>query len=277
MAQEATTSKMHQLLAVEPTRQAAAKAQLAEVTATFAKKPNLFEGQQRTLSMFDTSPEKATEVAAIQDKEKISQSVAYTVDQNLNYMAGLVGSWIDVLYRKELTNQTARADVVIDGKVIIKDAPATFLLAMENIIGTQLKDPYNAIPTLSPGIDWEKADSLGKFIFKSPKVKTIKTEKVSEFIKHQQTSDKHPDTFTEKFTDKNVGVYESQKFSGMMQVVDKAAVIARWQRLLEAVKDARQRANQAEVVMGNCAMNIFAFIHGDFHDENQVKAATAGA
>lgn len=267
-------TKQHQILAVEPTRQAAAEKQLAECTNTFSKKDNLFAGQVRTAKMFDQSPERLLETQAIEAKDAINTPVQYTVPQNLNYMAGMVGQWFDVILTKEATNQVAKADIVIDGTVILKDAPATFLLGMENKLG-KLRDLYNALPTLAPGHDWVPAPDKGENIWKSPTETTMKTANIVKHVQLKQSSDKHPDTF-EKTTDVvNVGVYTATKYSGMVSVAEKARIISRLDRLLMAVKDARMRANDVEAVEKRCAMEMFAYLHGGMHNANEVKAAVS--
>ena len=268
------TTKQHQILAVEPTRQKASDLQLAECTNTFSKKPELFTGQTRVLEMFGKNDSNSVEMSAIEAKDTINTPVQYTVPQNLNYMAGIVGSYFDVVFQKECTNQDAAADVVIDGKTIIKNAPAVYLLGMETKLA-KLRDLYASIPTLAPGVVWSEADEIGRNIHKSPQIKDVKTETLTEHVRLPQSSDKHPDQFVEKKTNKNVGQYTNQKFSGMMSVADKAELIARLDRLLMAVKDARMRANDVEAVTETCSMNIFSYIHGKFHNELEVKAATA--
>jgi hypothetical protein len=268
------TTKQHQILAVEPTRKAAADTQLDDCTNTFSKKGTLFNGQIRTLTMFDSSPEKMAINEAIIRKDAIDTPVQNTVPDNLNYMAGVVGSWVDVVFTKEMTNQIAVADVVIDGKVIVQKAPATFLLFLENNL-KKVRGLYEALPTLAPGIEWAPATDKGRNIFKSPAVSTLKTEKIVEMIRQEQRSDKFPDTFVEKSKDVPVGEYKATQFSAMISVADKAEILARFDRFLMAVKDARMRANDVQATLGKCSTDLFAYIHGGFHDELMVKAATA--
>lgn len=268
-------TKQHQILAVEPTRQKAADLQLADCTATFSKKDNLFSGRTRTLTMFGKDDTNTVELTAIEAKERADERVQYKVSGNLNYMAGIVGSWFDVVFAKELTNQQAVADVKVNGEVVISQAPATYLLFLENKL-SKLRDLYAAIPTLAPGLNWEPAPDIGPQIWKTAETADIKTVKTIEHVRLSQTSDKHPDTFLPKDVIKNVGQYKDRKFSGMISVAAKAEIIARLDQLTMAVKDARQRANEADAVELKTSMNIFAYLHGEFHNENEVKAALAG-
>jgi hypothetical protein len=268
-------TKQHQILAVEATRQAAADKQMAECTNTFSKKENLFTAKTRVLTMFGKDETNATIMAALEAKDRITGAVQYTVPGNLNYMAGVVGQWYDVLFQKELTNQKATADVTVDGQLIFKGAPATFLLGMETKLN-KLRDLYLAIPTHAPGVQWEPAPEMGVNIFKSPISKDIKMVKTMEHVRQQQSSDKHPDTFVQQEKTLPAGEFTDQSFTGMISVAAKASLIARLDKVMLAVKDARQRANDVEAVMDRCATGLFAYLHGTYHDVEAMKAAADG-
>lgn len=268
-------TKQHQILAVEPTRHAAAEKQLVECTNTFSKKENLFSGKTRTLTMFGKSDDNRVEFEALEAKERADDRVQYIVGGNLNYMAGVVGSWLDVLFAKEMTNQAAKADVVISGVTIVQGAPAVWLLGMENKL-TKLRDLYAAVPTLAPGINWEPAPDIGQGIWRSPETSDVKTSKTVEHVRLPQSSDKHPDQYVPKDVIKSIGQYKDRKFSGMITVAAKAQIMARLDQLLMAIKDARMRANEVGAIEVKCSMDIFRFLHGEFHNEQEVLAAVSG-
>lgn len=265
-------SKQHQVLAVEPTRQAAAEKQMTECANTFSKKDTLFTGDTRTLTMFGKDPGNTVVLEALEQKGSTKKDVQNTVPENLNYMAGVVGLWFDTLFQKELNNQTARADVVINGKTIIPGAPATYLLGLENKL-SKVREVYVALPTLAPGIAWSPATDIGKNIWKGPLTTDVKTEKTTEHVRLTQSNEKHPDTFVAKEIINNVGKYIDQKFSGMISVAEKASMLARLDNLLMAVKDARMRANDVESTEVKCSMAMFEYLHGQFHDDKEVLAA----
>lgn len=275
MSTTSTPPKQHAILAVEPTREAAAKKQLAECPITFANKHTLFTGNTRTLTLFNRDTTNQVEFDAIEAKDHVDNRVQYTVGGNLNYMAGIVGSWLDVNFTKEATNQIAKADVVIGGLTLIKDAPATYLLGLENKLGA-LRQAYEAIPTLAPGINWEPATDIGPEIWKGPEVSDTKTLKTTDQTLLKQSSDKHPDVLVNRDVIKNIGQYKDRKFSGMIPVAEKAAIIARFDQLLMAVKEARQRANDVNAVASKCSETLFGYLHGKYHDADKVKAALSG-
>lgn len=267
-------TKQHQILAVEPTRQAAAEKQLTECTTTFSKKETLFKGNTRILEMFGKDDTNSVEYTSLEAKDRVDNKVQYTVPENLNYMAGVYGAWLDVMFTKELTNQAAKADVVIDGVTVIEGAPATFLLGLENKMG-KLRELYLSMPTLAPGITWTKAEELGPNLWRGSEETDMKTLNTDQQTLLKQSSDKHPDTLVTVKTVKNIGKYKKQEFSGMISVAEKASMIARLDRLLMAIKDARMRANDVDAIEKKCSMSVFQYLHSGFHDEQAVKQATA--
>lgn len=274
MTATTTTTKQHQILAVEPTRQAAADKQLAEIVKTFSKEA-LFVGNSRRLELFNKGPENEVEYSALEAKDSVNNKVQAVVPDNLNYMAGIFGAWVDLLFQKEQTNQQAKADVIVDGAVIFTDAPATFLLGMETKLN-KLRDVFLAIPTLATGIDWQPAPDLGVHVYKGPQETDMKSQKTQEQKLLKQSSDKHPDTLVTVDTNRNIGKYTNQKFSGMMSVVHKAALIARLDKMMMAVKDARQRANNTEASTSRCAEDMFQYLYREFFNLDEMKAATNG-
>lgn len=74
-----------------------------------------------------------------------------TVFDKLDDIVGPTARFLDILFQQESTNQTAKADVIVGGKAIIENAPATFLLSLEKKLNS-MRDMYNTIPTLAPGI-----------------------------------------------------------------------------------------------------------------------------
>jgi len=270
-----TPSRQHQVLAVEPTRQAAATRQMDERQKTFANKASLYHGQTRILRMFGRTETNSAEIDALEAKDLINTPVQATVRGDLNYMAGVVGSWWDTLHTKELTNQTAKADVVVDGVVVIANAPAVFLLGLENKL-KRLREVYDAIPTLPPGFEYvlDPESGAGVYKLKEP-IKDVKVVKATKHVQLKQSTDKHPDTWVTTETTENIGEYTNQKFYGVLSVADKAALLLRYDKFLMAVKDARQRANDVQVVQGNSAEAIFRYLHGDMFSAEIMKSASA--
>lgn len=75
------TSKLHQILAVEPSHEAASTKLLAEMLKTFSSKENLFKGKVRKLKLFGKEPANEVEYTALEAKDSIEQLVSATVPE----------------------------------------------------------------------------------------------------------------------------------------------------------------------------------------------------
>ena len=247
-------SKLHEVLAVESDLEETSRKILEEAFTTFIKKANHFEGYHKTLKMFDE------ERSGEEDGQAEHKAMVTTVPAKLEYVRGSIEKYYDLLLQKERTNQEAKADLEVDGKLLAKDLPATFLLGMESRL-KKLRPMIEAIPTLDPGVAWIPDPDQGANIYKSkfPETKQ-KQDKVSEFVVVTEATPQHKAQY-EKLT-KNVvsGTYSTQHWSGKITPGEKSAYLGRLDRLIQAVKKARQRANTAEVVKCEVGKEILDYL-----------------
>ena len=246
--------KLHEVLAVEAGKKNAFVKVLAETRKVFKEKGSLFQEYVRTLHLVDAdSPDHESE-------DRLAMTT--TVPQRLNWTAKFFEEYVDAVLQKESANQTARGTVEVDG-LVIKDLPATFLLGLESKL-SQLRATLDEMPTLPSGVDWE-ADPSHKFQLVS-KAKydetTNKTKKVITPFILAQATDKHPAQVEKLTEDKVVGVYTSKKWSGAVSPARKAEILGRLDSLLDAVKVARQRANETEAPNREVGETIMNFILG---------------
>lgn len=246
--------KMHEILAVEGEIEGMYKAMLEEGTTTFSKRSDHFMGQERTYHHFDDTE---AERFAPEKKEMVT-----TVRAKLAHMWACCIKYLDIVAQKEATNQVAKADLIVGGKVIGKDLPATFLLGLESKIKTW-KAVFEAIPTLQPGIAWEKDPVLGEgvYVTKSPE-ELAKTKKTLRYQIMVPPTDKHPAQVEKWYEDVPVGKYVVRKWCGMLSPAEKSELLARLDILSQEVKAARQRANCQEVVPVSIGKNIVDFLMG---------------
>jgi hypothetical protein len=224
--------------------------------------------------MFGKTEENKVEFEALENKDRTDIKVAATVPDSLNYMATVVGRFYDVVFQKEATNQDAKADVVIDGKILISQAPATFLLGME----TKLKDlrkVLEEIPTRTPAVEWVEDINAGKYLYKSKdSSKDVKTAKSQDHKMLPQPNTNIAVTYAVIENVKNIGSYDKSVFSGLISSADKAILIERLDDLLKAIKQARQRANAVEAKTGTVSKEVMGYLFGNWYDPE--KANNAG-
>lgn len=249
-------AKLHELLAVEGDLEGIFKKIVQETIATFTKKPEHFLSWHKQLQMFDSEREKE-QVAAEEHKEMVT-----TVMEKLDYSKDSMIRYFDAILQKELTNQIAKADLTVDGVVIGKDLPATFLLGMETRLKI-VRGIYEAIPTLSPGIRWVEDKESGKGIYKADKAEVkSKTEKTFQSKILVEPTKEHPAQIEKWSENVAIGDFVTERWSGMLSPAEKSQVLKRINDLIQAVKKARQRANTTEVIKNNVGSKLFDYIHG---------------
>lgn len=243
--------KLHELLAVEQDRKKESDRLVAESIKTF-KKDNLFSGSVKRTDMFDD------------EEVKISDEILKletTVDENLDYsLKSLINYW-DVVAQKDATNMISKADIIVDSVTIATEVPATFLLGMEKKLN-ELRNLFNAIPTLPPGINWEVDDTQEKVnVYKNINdIETLKTIKDIEFRTVAPATKEHPAQVIQVNITKNIGRFSTTKWSGMVTPYQKAHWITNIEKLLSGVKKARQRANGVKTVDIKIGQSLVDFI-----------------
>lgn len=243
-------TQLHEILAVESSAEGTAKRLIAESIRTMDKE-SLFKGLTRTLTHFSAEDKKSDGVE--------HQELTTTVQENLDYLKDSFVSWVDVSATKDATNQVATADLVIDGEVVATSLPVTFLLGMESKL-REVRNLYNVIPTLAPGVNWVQDTNERVGVYKNAHNETnLKQKKDIDFRVVVSADEHHPAQVKEVPIVKDIGVYTSVQTSGMMAPVDKARLLKNIDKLIYAFKAARTRANSTTIVeckVGDILWNI---------------------
>lgn len=249
-------TKLHEILAVEGGLQAAARKINEETVRTLNSKDAHFIGTTTIVKFFDEG-----------DAEKLNteetKAMVTTVGAKLDYnKRANVRAW-DAYLQKESANQNARADIEVDGKVLASGVPGVVLLGMETKLA-ELRAVYEAIPTLAPGPNWQPDPEVGKGVFRAaePEVK-FRTKKIIKGIELSPATKEHPAQVQAASEDVVVAKVMTHIWSGMLSGADKSAILDRLDKLLRAVKRARQRANEVPVENRHFGESLFSFIHGD--------------
>lgn len=253
-------AKLHEVLAIEADLEGKAKRIIEEATNTFKSKPHLFQGKLRTLSLFAGDDEVSKSAAEAAERQE--QVLVTTVQDKLAYLwESLIGHW-NAVAQKEATNQTAKADIVVNGVTLLTDVPVTLLLSLESKLKL-LRGIYEVVPTLEPNIHWTDASDVGPNVKRAPETKTLKTAKVTDYKTVAAPTDKHPAQVVQVQKDVNVGAYTQSITSGLITPAQKSVWLARIDDLLRSVKQARQRANEAQLVTVRPTELLMKYIHND--------------
>lgn len=249
-------AKIHELIPVEQDKTAVANSLVEEGITTFTKKIEHFQGHVRKTVMYDAERQ-------LENTSEIKEIVE-TVPGKLAHIWEALGSAIDVTLAKENSNTSsdARADVIVGSKVILVGLPATALLALEKKLGV-IKNLYAAIPTLDPTIAWA-ADDTAALPGAMRSVHQQEGHKTEKSLRHKvlyEATKEHPAQIEKYTIDTNVAKVTVDRQSGMVSPAQKALWLRRVSDLQTAVKEARQRANMAEVIQLPVASDIYSFIH----------------
>lgn len=231
-------AKLHELLAAESNRAAAYNAVGEETLKVFGK-PDHFVRTTKSIEHFDES-ERHLDVSETKDNvTTVSDRVAYTFGK----------AWVDfvdLVAEKEDANQRAQADVVVGGQTILAKMPCLLLLGLESKLA-ELRGKLLAAPTLQPGPKWVWDAQEQLFKTAEPKI-TFRTKKTIRPMVLVQATKEHPAQVDKITEDVPVARISEVTWSGMWTSTRKHEVLARLDDLLVAVKRARQKANQVEVV-----------------------------
>ena len=175
----------------------------------------------------------------------------------LKEVATLQTELFDVTAAKDWANCAARADVVVDGQVLIKDVPATHLLFLEKQL-TDVRTFIEKMPTLDETDDWSEDPNSN--LYRTDKSTTHKTKKVQRPIVLYEATKEHPAQTQLISEDVIVGWWDTVKHSGALPMPRKQALLERVDRLLKAVKFAREAANGLEVEEAKVGEAIFGYL-----------------
>jgi len=214
------------------------------------QKPVLFNGFSKTYQAVGEGDEKLPAE---------SQRVQNSVDAVLNIVSTAQSELFNTTARKDFTNCVAKADVVVEGKVIIKGAPVSYLLFMEKQLN-DLRTFAAELPVLDPNEEWKRDENSG--LFKAEAVQTHRTKKTQRPIVLYDATERHPAQTQLITEDVIAGFWTTVKQSGAIPKPKKDMLINRIDALSYAVKQAREEANTVEEVnVPDVGKGVFDYLY----------------
>ena len=240
-------AKLNQIIAIEKGVKGTSFQELTEAHHLL-QKPSLLAGLSRTYQPKDEEGEQFTRV----------QASAETVIKDT---AKILTKLFDITAAKDWANCQARADIVVDGRTLAADVPATYLLFLEK----QLVDMHTFIrklPTLDPSETWAFDSSADAYVTEA--VQTAKTKKVPRNHVKAEATEKHPAQVETYMEDIIVGYWKTIKFSGALPASRVKELLDRVDKLQQAVKYAREEANSIEAPDKRVGDSLFGYCSPDF-------------
>jgi hypothetical protein len=212
------------------------------------QKEELFSGLTRSYTPNDEEGEK------LPSEEKRVQN---TVRDSLSQLAEAWTELFDIVLTKDEANRKAVGTIVVDDEIIASDVPVTTLLFLEKRL-TDVLTFVSKVPVLDPSVRWSPS-SAGQDIFQSAPTRTSRTKKTTRGVVLYEATDKHPAQVESVSEDVIVGTWELTRFSGAIEGRERDRMVRRIEKLLAAIKYAREEANSIEAPTREIGHAIFDF------------------
>lgn len=242
-------AKLNQIVAVVAGKKTRAEKEFGELNKILHK-PDLFHGLSRTYQPSEENGE------TLPPESKYPQkNVRDVLTQTRTLLTGIM----DAVATQEYGNCLARSDVVIDGTAVLTGVPVTVLLYLDKQLN-DLRTFVGNIPVLDPAERWKLNDQTGEYA--TDAVKTRSTKKVQRPLVLYPATPEHPAQTQMITEDVTAGYWTTTKFATVLPFTTKRDILERIDRLQEAVKVARENANNAEVSDTTIAAPVLAFVFG---------------
>ncbi len=239
--------RLNQIVAVEKSIKSRSFQELTEAHHAL-QKPTLLSGISRTYRPKD---EEGEQLPAESTKVQIK------ADEILEQTSVILSRLFDVTATKDWANCNARADVIVDGKTLLSQVPVTYLLFLEKQL-VDLLTFVRKLPILDASETWTFDPSADTYATEA--VQTVRTKKIPRNHVKAEATEKHPAQVEVYYEDVAVGYWRTIKFSGALPAQRVNELIGRVEKLQQAVKFAREEANNIEVEDQKVGESIFSYL-----------------
>jgi len=239
--------QLNQIIAVEKGVKSRAYSDISEIHK-LSQKSDLFNGFSKTYRKLHDEGEDYP-----QEKKKVTKTALSQIDT----MKKVMSEMFDITATKDYANCNAVADIVVEGNVIAKDVPATFLLFLEKQVN-DMRTFVEALPVLDESEDWLFDVNSGQY--KTEPTITHKSKKVQKPIVLAEATKEHPAQTQLISEDVLVGYWDTIKYSGALPIPQKKEILERIEKFSSAVKCAREKANSVDAKDVYVGGSIFNYI-----------------
>jgi hypothetical protein len=240
-------TQLNQIVAIENTAAKAAEDERTNAYHTL-QKDAIFGGISRVYDPIDDDGDKLPPE---------SVKVIANAESLLNDFATATTRFFDLRLTKEAANQIAEADLVVDGITIAKNVPVTYLIQLEKEL-VHVRTFVSKLPLLDPAENWHADGASGAFV--TDEKQTHRTNKIPKAFVAYPATDKHPAQVQVFQEDVITGYWTTKKFSGRVSKQRQTELATRVNKLIEAVKLAREEANRLEVTDRKIGAALFGYV-----------------
>lgn len=185
------------------------------------------------------------------------KAIQLTVEEVIRQNQQIMSDFLDIVATQEYNNCEAKADVVVDNQTVLEQVPVSYLLFLEKQL-LDMKKFLSELPVLEIGENWTKNDQTGFYV--SEPVKTNKTKKVLQHKVLYEATKEHPAQIETWNEDVVVGNWTTVKYSGGIPLTEKVKLVEKTKKLIDAVKFARETANNIDVKQVSVSQKIFDYL-----------------
>jgi hypothetical protein len=242
-------ARLNQIIAVEKGIKSRSLQELTEAHHAL-QKPALLAGIARTYRPKDEEGEQLPPE---------STKVQIKADDIIRQTVEVLTKLFDATAAKDWTNCKAKADIVVDGQTLLSQVPATYLLFLEKQL-VDLHTFVKKLPVLDASETWTFDPSADAWA--TEPVQTVKTKKLPRNHVKAEATDKHPAQVEVYYEDVIIGHWRTIRFSGALPAQRVNELLDRVERLQQAVKFAREEANNIEAEEPRVGERIFRYLFG---------------
>lgn len=239
--------KLHEVVAIRKGIKSRAYGELTELHKR-TQKEDLYSGLSREFTATDDDGETFPSE---------SRKVQLLAEEVLKQCRRLRTDYLDIEVTQELGNRAAKADVEVDGQVILRDMPVTLLIFLEKEMN-DLHTFVSGMPTLDESKTWSKDPNSN--LYRTEPTRTHKTKKTQRAIVLYDATEHHPAQTQLITEDQTIGHWSTVYTSGAIPVPRKAELLERIDGLRNAVRRARARANDTTVEKATIGDAIFGYL-----------------
>jgi len=222
--------KMNQVLAVEKSTKNRIETEFTKIYQNI--------GKAELLNGFQKNYTPSEEGGGVLPPE--SKKVQFKAEDQIKKVKKELSELLDISAIKDKTNTIAKANIEVDGTVLVADVPATYLLYLEHKLA-DLVAFAKKLPVLDQSENWKRDEAMG--LWATEPFSTVRTKKVEDIQVIVPPTKEHPAQTAKFVKDVAEGSWSTVKYSGAMQSDRVEEIMERIEKLQRAVKSARAQAN----------------------------------
>jgi hypothetical protein len=239
--------KLNQIVAIEKGVRSSSYAAVTEQHKR-VQKSSLLSGISRTYhpkdEEGDTYPPEST-LVQVRAQESIQKASKSWTDL------------FDITLTKDSGNTEAKADVIVDGETVAADVPISTLLFLEKQL-QDVKTFITKLPTLDPAHSWSFDEAQD--CYATDPAETAKTKKIPRAFEKSPATKEHPAQVEIFHEDILVGRWRTVKYSGALPASQVNEYLERVEKLVQAIKFAREKANSIEIQRRRMGEDVFRYL-----------------